>query len=63
MSNTPPHALWDVKREALVPISIDLDIDGVRVIDAFLWDLHQSQVSKSLFLLGAALAYHNPPTL
>lgn len=44
MDISPRAILWDVKREALVPISIDIDVDGVRLIDSFIWDLHQSQV-------------------
>ncbi|CAM9337746.1 unnamed protein product [Ascophyllum nodosum] len=41
--------LWDIKREALVPISIDIDVDGVRLIDSFTWDLHQGQLSPEQF--------------
>ena len=49
--------LWDIKREALVPISIDIDVDGVRLIDSFTWDLHQGQV---LYRIHAVAAFPIP---
>ena len=44
MSSGPTQALWSVRREVLVPISLDIDIDGVRVVDTLAWDRHQSEV-------------------
>ena len=44
MSSVPTQALWGVRREVLVPISLDIDIDGVRVVDTLAWDCHQSEV-------------------
>lgn len=43
------QALWETKREALVPIALDIEQHGedgvpVRVVDTFVWDLHQEQV-------------------
>lgn len=45
MSSSSPHTLWNVRRETLVPITLDIDADGIRVFDSFVWDLHQNQVS------------------
>lgn len=47
MSSAPTQALWGVRREVLVPLSLDIDIDGVRVVDTFTWDCHQSEVRFS----------------
>lgn len=43
-----PHTLWDLDREYMVPIAIDVEVDGVRVVDTLIWDLNQ-QVSHVVF--------------
>ncbi|CAM9244388.1 unnamed protein product [Discosporangium mesarthrocarpum] len=36
-------ALWGVERACLVPIRLDVEVEGVRLVDSFTWNLHEQQ--------------------
>lgn len=44
-----PQALWDLKREVLIPITIDVQLHGLRVLDTLVWDAAQQQVCAGVF--------------
>lgn len=35
--------MWDLKRELLIPITIDVQVQGLRVLDTLLWDVAGQQ--------------------
>ncbi|CAM9255581.1 unnamed protein product, partial [Choristocarpus tenellus] len=36
-------------RECLVPIKLDVEMDGVRLVDSLVWDMHEQQLSPEAF--------------
>ena len=47
----PPRtlALSSGVTEQLVPIRVDLDVDGLRYIDSFTWNVHETYTSPEAF--------------
>lgn len=41
MPRVSPQLFWDLKREMILPITIDVENGGVRLVDTILWDIHQ----------------------
>lgn len=50
-TDTSTQDMWDLKREMVIPITIDVEIQGLRVLDTLLWDSEQQQVSAPMALL------------
>lgn len=50
--------LWDIERELMVPVTVDAEVDGVRVVDTLVWDIHQQvRTTASSFSIGYRTRY------
>lgn len=47
-----PQSLWHLKQEYFVPVTVDVQVDGLRVVDTLVWDLHQQQVRSGTSMLA-----------
>eukprot|EP00953_Heterococcus_sp_UTEX-ZZ885_P009832 5757-Heterococcus_DN1.PRE.1 len=56
-------ALSSSVTEQLVPIRVDLDVDGLRYIDSFTWNLHETYTSPEAFAARTVADLELPPRM